>query len=330
MRLYGYFNFHGFFSVRINALVTFRFANLIIPACIIFVGLIPAITMPASAGEGRVLTLGRITQDPGNNIDRLNAMADYLKIALAPDGIEAVEIVIAETPDKMRALLRNGEVDLFSETPFIALELIDEGLAEPLMREWKKGTAEYHTVIIARRDGPIHSLADLSGRKVAFEDPGSTSGYLLPRSALEAAGLTLSKLDNPRSAPPDGKVGYSFANGEINVVAWVNRGLADAGAISNIDWESADKAPERLKANLTVIHETEPVTRSLMMVRLTLDTDMKMRLASVLGHMHETSDGKAALKQYFNVSRYDPTEGDAATGMESARKVWRLSKGWNE
>ena len=102
-------------------------------------GLILGATGPAWAGEGRHLTLGRITQEPGKNINRLNAMAEYLGAMLAPDGIEAVKIVIAETPEKMSEMLRDGEVDLFSETPFVALDLMETGLAEPLMREWKNG-----------------------------------------------------------------------------------------------------------------------------------------------------------------------------------------------
>lgn len=308
----------------------FHFANWVLPGCAVFAGLILGAASPAAAGEERHLVLGRITLEPGRNVDRLNAMAEYLGARLAPDGIEAVKIAIAETPEEMSAMLRDGRVDLFSETPFIALELMEQGLAEPLMREWKKGVAEYHTVIIARREGDVRSLADLPGRKFAFEDAGSTSGYLLPRAALEASGLSLAKLDNPRGEPRDGRVGYSFANGEINVVAWVNRGLADAGAISNLDWQNPEKAPERLRSDLTIIHETESITRSLMMVRQALDADVKRRLALILEHMHETPEGRIALKRYFKVARYDRLRGDAAAGMEAAREAWRQSRSWNE
>ncbi|MDH5556317.1 MAG: phosphate/phosphite/phosphonate ABC transporter substrate-binding protein, partial [Alphaproteobacteria bacterium] len=128
--------------------------------------------------------------------------------------------------------------------------------------------------------------------------------------------------------PTDGKLGYSFAMGEINVVAWVNRGLADAGAISNLDWDNPKKAPARLKDSLTVIHETPPVIRSMMMVRRTLDPEIKDRLASVLTQMHETSDGRTALNAYFKVSRYDPLNGQATTGLDNARKIWRQP--WNQ
>lgn len=310
--------------------LAFRFANRVMAGIMVAAGLIAGVATPACASEGRHLTLGRITQEPGKNIIRLNAMAEYLSAMLAADGIAGVGIVIAETPEKLAEMLRNGEVDLFSETPFVAFDMMEEGLAEPLMREWKKGVAEYHTVIIARGDDEIESLEDLRGRKFAFEDAGSTSGYFLPRVALEAAGLSLEKLDDPRGTPAGDTVGYSFANGEINVVAWVNRGLADAGAISNLDWENPKKAPERLKEGLKIIHETQPVIRSLMMVRPTLDAALKVRLAAVLAQMHETSKGKAALKKYFKVSRYDALTGQAAAGLESARRIWRQSWKQNE
>lgn len=291
-------------------------------------GLIAGVDTPVSAAEGRFLTLGRITQEPDKNVKRLDAMARYLAAILASDGISAVKVAIAESPEQMAGMLRKGEVDLFSETPLAAFGLMEEGLAEPLMREWKKGVAEYHSVIIARSHGAIRSLRDLGGRKFAFEDSGSTSGYFLPRMALEAAGLELEELDNPRATPAGDALGYSFANGEINVVAWVNRGLADAGAISNLDWDNPKKAPPRLKEGLTIIYETQPVIRSLMMVRRTLDADLKKRMESVLAQMHETSEGKAALKTYFKVSRYDRLANDAADGLDNARRIWRQA--WNQ
>lgn len=297
---------------------------------LVFGAMLAAAALPVdidaqAADGGRRLALGRITEEPDRNIARLNAMASYLSGALAPDGIEAVDVTIAETPKKMAELLRKGEVDLFSETASTAIALIEAGLAEPLLREWKKGVPEYRSVIFVRTDGGIRSLTDLRGRKFAFEDPGSTSGYLLPRVAMAAAGLSLEELANPRNNAPADAVGYSFANGEINVVAWVNRGLADAGAISNLDWEDPEKSPERLRKDLTVIHETPPVIRSLMMVRSSLDAATKERLSEVLLQMHEHDEGLAAMKSYFGVSRYDAFDESARANLESVGKFWRVA-----
>jgi phosphonate transport system substrate-binding protein len=288
---------------------------------VILLGLTAAPAFAADSGQR--LVLGRISGEPHKHLDRLQTMADYLAVQLADFGITGVDVLIAESPGRMRSLLQEGKVDLFSETAFVALDFMNNGAAKPLLREWKKGVAEYHSVIIVRKDSGLKTLSDLVGRKFAFEDPGSTSGYLIPRVALEDAGLRLSELPDPRNPVPDGALGYSFALGEINVVAWVNRGLADAGAISNLDWMDPDTAPAGLKNELRVIHETESVIRSLILARQSLDDRLCEQITEILESMHESPEGRAVLSEYFNVARYDRIEGDAMRGLEAARSTWR-------
>jgi len=279
---------------------------------------------PALAAEsGQRLVLGRISGEPHKHLDHMRKMADYLAVRLADFGIAGVDVVVAESSDRMRSFLQEGQVDLFSETAFVALELMDDGVAKPLLREWKSGVAQYHSVVIVRKDSGLSTLSDLAGRKFAFEDPGSTSGFLMPYAALEDAGLRPVLLPDPRNPVPDGTVGYSFARGEINVVAWVNRSLADAGAISNLDWIDADTAQAVLKDELRIIHETEPVIRSLMLARQSLDEGLSERIAEILLSMHASPEGRAVLKEYFKVARYDRLEGEALKGLEAARTIMR-------
>lgn len=282
---------------------------------------------PSYANDGLRLVIGRISQEPRKHYARLQAMADYLALQLAGRGVSGVDVVMVSSPDRMRKLLEEGKVDILSETPFVALELEEAGLVSLLLREWKKGVPEYRTLIVARRDGPVNELKDMVGHRFAFEDPGSTSGYLIPRAALEAASLNLTALDNPRDPVPEGTVGYSFARGEINVVAWVNRGLAEAGALSNLDWYSPKSAPEHLKQELKIIHETDPVIRSLLMVRSAVDEALQREIKEVLLHMHLTRAGRETLKSYFRVQKYDELEGDALAGLETARKIWKQVHG---
>lgn len=284
----------------------------------------------ALAGEGNRLVLGRISQEPRKHYARLQAMADYLSLQLAGAGVSGVDVILAATPGEMRDMIRDGKVDLLSETPFVAFEYERDGLVTLLLREWKKGVPQYHTLIIARKDGPIHGLADLRGHHFAFEDPGSTSGYLVPRAALEKAGLSMVAMQGPRDPVPEGKVGYSFAKGEVNVVAWVNRGLAEAGAVSNLDWKDESDAPAHLKQDLMVIHETAPIIRSLLMVRASLDEGLKQEIRRVLLGMHQTRDGQETLKEYFKVAKFDSLEGEALDGLETARDYWNQVSGFRD
>ena len=145
-------------------------------------------------------------------------MAEYLGASSSPTASE-VKVVIAETPEKMGEMLRKGDVDLFSETPFVAFDLMEAGLAEPLMREWKRGVAEYHSIIIVRGDDEIRSLEDLEGTKNRLRGSGSTSGYFCRAMALEAAGLTLEELDDPRSTPA-GDVGRDTVLPTARSMSW--------------------------------------------------------------------------------------------------------------
>lgn len=296
------------------------------------VALLAPIFMTISSSETKaaqqtLLVLGRYSQEPRKHIGRLRAMADHLTGALAGDGVTAVDVLVVDSVDALRSMLREGKIDIISETPFLAFDLVDAGVADILLREWKGGVPEYRSVIVARRDGPVRDIADLTGRKFAFEDEESTSGYLAPRAALEAAGLVLAALRRPHDPVPDGKVGYAFARGEINVIAWVNRGLADAGSVSNLDWENPKDTPENLKKDLVIIHETELFTRSLLLVRRGLDTRLKTRIRDILETMHETPEGRATLKSYFKVRMYDRLEGEALRGLEVARELYRGFRG---
>ncbi len=276
---------------------------------------------PAAADEGNRIVLGRISEKPRNHFDRMRALADYMAVQLAPDGVTGVDVVMVDNFEEMREMLASGRVDFMSETAFMATDLVDAGVAELMLREWKHGVAEYHTLFFVSADSGLKDIADLPGHSIAFEDPGSTSAYLVPRVTLELAGIELLPLAAPGSDVPEGVVGYSFAEGEANVVAWVHRGLADVGVVSNLDWENDDEAPAFLRNDLIVIHETPPIIRSLMLVRSSLAPEMKARLSEILQGMHETEDGRRTLERYFRVSRYDRIDGAALDGLETVRQI---------
>ena len=291
---------------------------------IVIAGLCATAGPLAAADDGNRIVLGRISEKPSNHFERMRALADYMAVQLAPDGITGVDVVMVDSLEEMREMLASGGVDFMSETAFMASELVDAGVAELMLREWKQGVAEYHSLFFVRADSGLKDIADLPGHSIAFEDPGSTSAYLVPRVTLELAGVELLPLAAPGIDVPEGVVGYIFAEGEANVVAWVHRGLADAGVVSNLDWENDSEAPEFLKGDLNVIHETPPIIRSLMLVRRGLAPEMKARLSEILQGMHETEDGRRTLQRYFGVSRYDRIDEAAMDGLETVRQIRRF------
>ena len=282
-----------------------------------------------STSSGNRLVLGRISSNVPKYLPRLQAMANYLSIELAGQGFSGVEIRMVDTLDEMTQLFLAGEVDLVSETAFGAIELERDGLAEMMLREWKGGVPAYTSIIFVRRDSGIDDLGDLVGRSIAFEERSSTSAYLVPRSLLARAGYSMVELTDPRARPPSDSIGFSFADdtdgGGGSAVRMVLDGTAAAGAMSNLDWQEAEDFSEEDKRNLSIIHVSDPLIRSVLLVRSTLDPAIKARLEQIFLRMHETEAGQETLDQYSGVARYDRMEGEAIVTLMNARFMYETS-----
>ena len=153
---------------------------------------------------------------------------------------------------------------------------------------------------------------------------GSTSAFLLPLAMLEQQGLEVVKLESSRDNSPDGKVGYAFAFDEVNIAAWVERGLVDAGAFSNRDWDDLSRTPEPLKDRLEIIHTSPPFIRSLVLARSGMRPEVKARLVDILLGMDTDPEGSEVLKTYYRVKKFDRIEGEVADSLERARRVFAI------
>lgn len=61
-------------------------------------------------------------------------------------------------------------------------------------RAVRRGWGVYWTMFVVGRDSDIQELADLEGKKWAYPDAGSTSGYLVPKVMLDEAGITVGEV----------------------------------------------------------------------------------------------------------------------------------------
>ena len=289
------------------------------------------VSVTVSAGPGSpklaanadmpAIVVGRISEDPKKHYPRLKRLADHLASNLKGFEPTSGAVVVAKDLETMAGYLRSGQVDILSETPFSALRLVEETGAEILLREWKKGVAEYRTVFFVHRDSDINTFKDLVGRIIAFEDKGSTSAFLVPLSVLKREGYDLVRLSSPRRAPPRDKIGYAFALGEINIAAWVATGIADAGAFSDLDWKEVVRTPEKIKNDLRIFFTTKPIIRSVVVVRGDMSAQLKDRIKNVLVTMHADAEGREVLKEYYKVKRYDEISGGAAQSLERLQRL---------
>lgn len=130
--------------------------------------------------------------------------------------------------------------------------------------------AEDGEAIIVPKDSPIHTVADLKGKKVAFQKASGSHNLLLQH--LQIAGLAYSDIKPIYLSPPDGRV--AFESGSID--AWViwdpflattikksgahiianRKGIKTPGAFYLSSRKFATEHPELIKVVLEEINKT--------------------------------------------------------------------------
>lgn len=274
------------------------------------------------------IIIGVISSNPKKAFKRAQPFADYLAENLSNDGIKTGQVVVARDSRQMARWIKSGQVDLVSETVFAAQELMQYSGAELLARRWKSGVAEYHSIFFSKRNNGVDSLGDLRGKTVVFEDVGSTSAFLVPAAILLGQGYKLYELSSPREYPPKDKVGYFFSDeysksgGESNMMSWVHRNIVASAAFSNLDWEK--EIPEQVKQQLQVIHTSQAIPRSLVLIRPDLSSELKQNMLLVLLAAHESEEGKQALKAYKKTKKFDAITPEIVESISWAEAQKRL------
>ncbi|MGL4198509.1 MAG: phosphonate ABC transporter substrate-binding protein [Allorhizobium sp.] len=158
-----------------------------------------------------------------NEADRLRnfqCMVDKLPAAI---GVEKVSLFPAADYDGVIQGLLGGTLDYaeLGASGYAKIYLSNPTAVEPILTTVQTdGAKGYYSIMVARKDAGIKTVADLKGKKLGYADPDSTSGYLVPLVTLpEALG-----------APVDQVVASTgFGGGHENLVLEVLKGTFDAG-----------------------------------------------------------------------------------------------------
>lgn len=273
----------------------------------------------ATADDRHVLVLGRISDDPKTHYEQLKPLLDYVVPRMADVGIHEGRILMARDAQQMASYLRRGRVDWITETAGTGMVLQQRAGARPLLLTERDGVSRYSTLFFARRDSGIRSLADLRGRKVAFQNPYSTSAYYVPAAELLGTGLPLEILLSPMDHPSPDAVGYLFARTELNIATWVHKGLVDAGAMSDLDWENPRRVPPSFRNDLVVFHRTDAVPRALEMVAADVAPAVEQRLREVLLAARSDPAAQSALAAFWGTTGFRELDEPMLQSLERLR-----------
>jgi phosphate/phosphite/phosphonate ABC transporter binding protein len=293
-------------------------AFLVILTTLISCGTTPAAPPELTASPTAVpaamkrIVLGATSSEPAKKIKSFQPLADYLAAHLGQFGIGVGEVKIAPDIDSMVPLLKAGEVDLSFESPYPSMIETDKANAQPILRRWKGGYALYDTVLFVQRSSGITSLQGLNGHMIGYEDRFSTSGYFMPTTYLLTAGIHPVEKSGPNAAVATDEVGYVFTKNSVNTIQWVLSGKVTAGAVDNPTFLTI---PQESRAALTVLGQTEPVARHLVLARAGMDPALLAAIKDLLINLDKTPEGQAVLKSFENTKKFD----EFATAAELAR-----------
>jgi len=256
----------------------------------------------ASPVSGGPLTIGTVGTEPASEIKKFHPFTSYLAKQLQGEGITEGRVVVARNISEMAAFVKEGKADLYIDSAFPTMAVSRLSGIKLLLRRWKKELAEYHSVIFAKQSSSISELGDLKGKMISFEEPFSSSGYLLPKLVMVQKGLKLAAKNNPTDAVRADEVGYVFGKDDENTMVWVQRGMVAAGAT---DHQSFVKEARGNINNLSVVHKTFALPRQLVSYRADLVPRLVAKIKDVLIQMNQSEEGKKILLNFERTSKFD-------------------------
>ncbi|MCX8995643.1 phosphonate ABC transporter substrate-binding protein [Rhizobiaceae bacterium BDR2-2] len=139
----------------------------------------------AAAQDVKVLRIGLDgSENEADQIRNTQCVADGLKAAT---GVQEVQIFPSPDYNGVIQGLLGGTIDIASmgASSYAAIYLQAPDAVDPILTYTQSdGSSGYYSIMVARKDSGIKTLADAKGKTLGFADPDSTSGYLVPNVAL--------------------------------------------------------------------------------------------------------------------------------------------------
>jgi phosphate/phosphite/phosphonate ABC transporter binding protein len=209
---------------------------------------------------------------------------DPLMTYLSDSVGQKVVLYIAKDYGDLRTQMESGAVDIGSFSPFAYVDAVRGGKIRIVAQSIIDGSGTYRGVIVARKDSGLKALADLKGKRFAFVDPKSASGYVYPRAMLIEKGLV----------PETDFKETIFTGGHDKVIAAVLEGRADAGAIYEGALDIA-KAEGKPTENLVTLASTDPIPHDAITVRIGLDAGLAKKIQAALVELDKNEAGRRVI-----------------------------------
>ncbi len=230
-------------------------------------------------------------------------------------GIELVRFQVPSYEALARQMVE-GALHVAWLPPIVFVRLEHEGVAAPLVvnRRRRTGVGGYQSVLVVPIASDIESLEDLRGKSIAWVDPLSASGYVLPRIQLAAHGI------DPRTVFAEERFYGShqaavraLIDGSADVAATF-AGLDDVGAVSRGGWTNETGEYSALR----VLATFGEIPADLIAVRNDIDPDLGKSLAAAFVDACSDPTMAPLVKRTFGVESFAPDSFASYDGLRRA------------
>jgi ABC-type phosphate/phosphonate transport system substrate-binding protein len=153
----------------------------------------------------------------------------------------ALEFALFSTYERQVDALLAGHLDVAFDSPLAHVRVKRRSDGRSLSLCMRDVDRDYTTKILVRRDAGIRSLTDLCDRVVAIGARDSPQARILPLFFLRRAGVELDRLKLLPFEQDLGKHGDTLRS-ELEVIAAIHDGRAQAGAVGAIAWQAEQAA----------------------------------------------------------------------------------------
>lgn len=258
---------------------------------------VAAFTMLAAPAMARDLIMGLI---PAENNEEMIKQFEPMRAYLESKTGQKVKVFTATDYTGVIEAMRKKRVDIAWFGPLSYYLAEQEAGAEAFAAGIRKGSDShtYKSIFVVPGDSTIKTIQDLKGKSVAFVDPASTSGGLVPTFMVKKATGMM---------PQDFFGKFTYAGSHDAAELAVKNKTVDAAADNDITYSKMMKKELITKDTNRVLLESEPLPGSPLVYRKDLSADLKAKIRDAILNAHKDIQvtGYGELSHYVAVTPKD-------------------------
>lgn len=292
-----------------------KFAKFYIPLLVVvllYLSIKPLFESSSVGSKGNPI---RILLTPSVDAQKISTSAKQLTDYLEKTTGYSVTVSFPSSYIAVVEAFGSGKADIAAMNTFSYVLANQKYGVEAVLKVIRRdGEKTYKGQFITRNDSGIDSLFQLNGKKIAYVDAASTSGYILPKAMLDKKGIK-----------PSEEV---FAMKHDNVVTMVYQKQVDAGATyySPPDRKTGEILDARARVvkqypdiyqTVKIIGFTQDIPNDPFVCRKDLPVAIKQRLITALIDFQTKPEGKKALYETYSVEGLSPTQDSDYDGLRT-------------